>query len=73
MRGIMKVKVTNEGVVIPKTYLEGVEEVEIKKENGLIMVIPITDNDPIFELGKNPVECGIPNASEQHDKYIYDV
>jgi hypothetical protein len=72
MRGFMKVKVTNDGVVIPKIYFEGVEEVEIKKENGLIMVIPITDVDPIFELGKNPVVCGIPDASEQHDKYLYD-
>ena len=68
----MKVKVNNEGVVIPKRYLEGVEEVEIKKENGLILVIPITEDDPIFELGKNPVACGLPDASEQHDKYLYN-
>ncbi|GEM_PF-5767077 len=25
----------------------------------------------IWELGKNPVRLGIPDASENHDKYIY--
>ena len=69
----MKVKVNNEGVVIPKTYLEGIEEVEVKKENGLILVIPITEDDPILELGKNPVPCGLSDASEHHDKYLYDI
>jgi hypothetical protein len=64
----MKVKVTQKGVVIPKKYLEGIKEVEIRKENGLIIVIPITDVDPILELGKKPVICGVPDASEQHDK-----
>lgn len=68
----MKVRVTDEGVIIPKTYLEGIEEVEIKKENGLILIVPITDIDPILELGKNPVNCGTPDASEKHDRYIYD-
>jgi antitoxin component of MazEF toxin-antitoxin module len=37
---IMKAKVTKDGVLIPKNFLEGVEEVEIRKENGLILVTP---------------------------------
>ena len=69
----MKVKVNDGGVLIPKTYLEGVKEVEIKKENGLILVIPISKEDPILELGNKPVACGVPDASVQHDKYLYDV
>ncbi|MFQ5674348.1 MAG: hypothetical protein ACE5G1_00500 [bacterium] len=69
----MKLKVTDKGLVIPKIYLEGISEVEIKKENGVIVVVPITDSDPIFELGKKPVVCGSSNASEEHDKYLYDV
>jgi hypothetical protein len=67
----MKAKVTDEGVVIPKKFLEGIDEVEIKKENGFIIVIPITDVDPILALGKNPVDCGLADALEQHDKYLY--
>lgn len=68
----MKVKVTEEGVVIPKQLLEGVEEVEIQKEENLIVVIPATKKDPIFDLGENPVKCGVINGSEHHDMYIYN-
>lgn len=68
----MKIKVSDRGVVIPKTYLEGGEEVEIKKVNGLLLIVPITDIDPISELGKNPIECGLSNASGNHDKYLYN-
>lgn len=68
----MKVKVTDSGVVIPKIYLEGVEEVEIKKVNGLLLIVPVSDIDPILELGKNPVECGLSDASENHNKHLYN-
>lgn len=27
--------------------------------------------DPIFGLGKNPVECGVPDGSVEHDRYLY--
>lgn len=67
----MKAKVTERGIVIPKDFLEGVEEVEIRRENGLIVVVPTTRGDPILELGKNPIVCGVPDASEHHDKYLY--
>lgn len=68
----MKAKVTEQGVVIPKELLEGTEEVEIRKENGFLMVVPITKSDPILELGKHPVVCGVPDASERHDMYLYN-
>ncbi|MEW6381480.1 MAG: hypothetical protein AB1611_18020 [bacterium] len=67
----MKVKVTEQGVVVPKELLEGVEEVEIRKENNLIVVVPATNGDPIMEFGKHPVICSASDASEHHDKYIY--
>ncbi len=67
----MKARVTEQGVVIPREFLEGVEEVEIRKEDHRIVVIPTSEADPILELGKHPVECGAPDASEQHDKYLY--
>lgn len=67
----MKAKVTEQGVVIPKEFLEGIEEVEIRKENGSIVVVPTSTSDPILELGKHPVVCGAPDASEHHDKYLY--
>ena len=67
----MKAKVTEEGLIIPKKMLKGVEEVEILKEDNRIIVLPITQGDPIFDLGKHPVECGLPDASECHDSYLY--
>lgn len=67
----MKLKVTTEGVIIPKSLLEGFEEVEISRKNGFILVIPTIKRDPILELGTQPVICGVSDASENHDKYLY--
>ena len=67
----MKIKVTEQGVVIPKEFLEGVQEVEIRKENNLIVVITTIKSDPIFEMGMNPVSSGVTDDSEQTDAYIY--
>lgn len=69
----MKVKVTKRGVFIPLKFLEGVKEVEIRKEENLIVIVPTTNPDPILEFGKRPVCCGASDASDNHDKYIYDI
>lgn len=66
----MKTKVTEQGVLVPKKFFKGIEEVEIRKENDLVVVVPITD-DPILQLGKQPVSDETEDASENHDKYIY--
>lgn len=66
----MKTKVTEQGVLVPKKYFKGIEEVEIRKENDLVLVVPITD-DPILQLGKRPVSDDVEDASENHDQYIY--
>ena len=44
-------KVTEQGVVIPKDFLKGVEEVEIRKENNIIFVSVTNQRYPIFEIG----------------------
>ena len=67
----MKAKVTEEGVRIPKEMLEGVEEVEILREEDLIVVLPSSADDPRTGLGQSPVDCGAPDASENHDSYLY--
>ena len=67
----MKTKVTEKGVIIPKEFLEGVEEVEIRKADNLLVIVPTVKSDPILALGQHPVKCGIPDASERHDKYLY--
>jgi hypothetical protein len=88
----MKVKVTGEGALIPRKFLKGVKEVEVRRQNGLIVVMPVSKDqgrpvsplhsnvgngipkdDPIYDLGKNPVACGVTDASENLDKYLYRV
>ena len=66
----MKTKVTEQGVLVPRKYFKGIEEVEIRKENDLVVVVPITD-DPILQLGRRPVSDDVEDASENHDQYIY--
>lgn len=67
----MKAKVTEDGVIVPKRMLNGADEVDIRKENNLVVITPKTKNDPILGFGKKPVSCGVSDASVQHDKYIY--
>ncbi len=66
----MVAKVTAEGLLIPPALLVGIEAVEIRKESDRITLIPTTQADPILNLGRNPVPCGVPDASESHDQYL---
>jgi len=33
--------------------------------------MPVGKEDPLYDIGRNPVKLGIPDASENLDKYIY--
>jgi hypothetical protein len=67
----MRTEVTDEGLLIPKRFLEGVKRVEIRKEDGIVLVIPLTSEDPILQLGQNPIDDDVTDASVEHDRYIY--
>ena len=69
----IKAKVTERGLLIPRKLLKGVKEVEIRPQNGLILIVPVREKDSIFNIGKNPVKSGITDGSINHDKYIYDL
>lgn len=91
----MKAKVTEHGVTIPRSLLPDVDEVDIRKRNGVIEVVPVGENgqfsftelgrkfdpnrkgiaedDPIMQMGRNPVRAGVTDGSVNHDKYIYGV
>jgi len=68
----MRTKVTANGVLIPKGWLEGIDEVEIYKEPNMIIVIPVQAKDPILDLGKQPIRLDVEDASLNHDRYLYD-
>lgn len=69
----MKVKVTKDGLFIPRELVEELkdeaEEVEVRKEDGRVVILPA--EDPIQNLGKNPVSTGIRDGSENHGRYLY--
>ena len=66
----MKAKVTKQGLVIPTELLDGFDEVEIRKEDRHIVIVPISGEDPILQLGKSPVEDDADDASYNHDRYL---
>jgi hypothetical protein len=67
-----RTKVSEHGVLIPKTWLEGIGEVEIRKEQSVIIVMPIIPDDPILNLGRHPIFLDVENASVNHDRSLYD-
>jgi len=67
----MRTEVTDQGLLIPKRFLEGIKEVEIRKENGVILVVPLPLKDPILLLGQDPIDDDVTDASVEHDRYIY--
>jgi hypothetical protein len=66
----MRTKVTEQGLLIPKQWLEGVDEVEIRKEQNVLLIVPVAD-DPILQLGRQPIVCDVDDVSEHHDRYLY--
>ena len=68
----MRTKVTKNGVQIPKTWLEGNEEVEIQKAQNVIIVVSAQADDPIRSLGTEPILLDVEDASLNHDRYLYD-
>ncbi|MEW6112239.1 MAG: hypothetical protein AB1664_08930 [Thermodesulfobacteriota bacterium] len=67
----MRAKITKRGLVVPREMLPDVDEVEIRKEDHRVVISPLPREDPILGLGKHPVKCGITDASERHDSYLY--
>ena len=77
--------VTDEGVVIPKVWFGDATEVEIRQENGFLVISvdttsaksqqqpkPVPSNDPLWKLCDDPADIEITDASINLDKYLYD-
>ncbi len=67
----MKVAVQANGLLIPKRMLRGMVHADVRKENGRIVITPLSDRDPILGLGSDPVDTGLRHAAEHHDKLLY--
>ena len=51
----MRIKVTEQGVTIPKSLLPDVDEVDIRKRNGVLEVMPIDVEDVGYKLSSSPM------------------
>ena len=68
----MRSKVTEQGVILPRQWFQGVDEVEIRREDDRVVVLPFRGDDPITRLGKQPITDDLDDASVNHDRYLYD-
>ena len=66
----MRASVNQSGLLIPKSLLEGFDEVEIFQEKQRITIIPWRAN-PIRNLGQNPLAIDETDVSEHHDDHLY--
>lgn len=67
----MRITVTEQGVLIPKQLLEGIREVEVRSQQGILLVLPVVEGDPILQLGQEPIADSVDDASTHHDRYLY--
>jgi len=68
----MRTKVTENGVLIPKEWLEGIDEVDIQQTQNMIIVVAVQADDPILTLGTQPILLDVEDASLHHDRYLYN-
>lgn len=68
----MRSRIGTEGVVLPKEWFAGSEEVEIHREKDRVVVVPLRPDDPISQLGESPLHADVHDASTNHDRYLYD-
>ncbi|MBI1810842.1 MAG: hypothetical protein HYR78_02710 [Nitrospirae bacterium] len=69
----MKAAVKQNGLLIPRKFLKGIKEADIKREKDKIVILPTRlEEDPIFALGSRPGHSGLKNASVNHDAYLYE-
>ena len=68
----MRTKVTENGVLIPKAWLQGIDEVDIQQTPDMILVVPVPAHDPILNLGTQPIFLDVEDASSHHDQYLYN-
>ncbi len=67
----MRTKVAETGVLIPKMWLEGIDEVDIQHTPDMILVVPVQAHDPILNLGQHPILLDVEDASLNHNTYLY--
>lgn len=63
-------KVTAKGVLVPKEFFPGVDEVDVVRDNGAVVLTPRRKHDPVLEFGRHPLNDDLTDASENLDHYL---
>ena len=66
----MTIKVSKDGLLIPKEYLEGFDEVVVIKKNSLIIIKPANLTDNL--CGRIRPVVSIDDVMESYDDYILE-
>lgn len=73
----MIMKVTRDGVTIPRRLLGEATEVDVRQENDRVVLVPVVEEhspqeDSLYELGSDPADFGATDGSIHHDRYLYE-
>ena len=62
--------VSGDGFRVPREWLRGADEVEVRvMDSGEVHLVPLL-RDPLDGLADNPIETGLGDAAENHDRYL---
>lgn len=68
---ISRAKITEQGLFIPKDWLTDITEVEIRQVENALLIVSVGHEDPILQLGREPITTETDDASINHDHYLY--
>jgi virulence-associated protein VagC len=56
---------------IPREWFSGADGVEIRRQNGAVLIVPVRREAPIHLLGRQPVDDELMDASTNLDQHLY--
>lgn len=81
-----RLPVTDQGVTIPKVWFGDATQVELRKDQGVVVVQPldvvpeppptvgpVPPDDPLWRLCENLSDIDVTDASMNLDKYLYGI
>ena len=71
MTDTLRKQVPESGLLIPREMLDGAREVDIRREDRRLVLVPVETSDPLLDLGRSPIGDEVVDASTDHDRYLY--
>ena len=71
MTDTLRKQVPESGLLIPREMLDGAREVDIRREDRRLVLVPVATSDPLLDLGRSPIGDDAVDASTDHDRYLY--